>query len=475
MTMRHPLTLSLLALSLLPAFLQAASVRDYGAKGDGQTDDTAAIQKAVTKNTDASLEFPKGNYLLTKTIEVDLAKSGHLSLTGFGGAGRVTMAGAGPAFRFKGNHTGSADPKSFQPGAMDSQRMPQVDGLEIVGANEEADGLEFNGVMQATVRASLIREVRHGIHLTNRNRNVLIDSCHIYNLSGVGVFFDHVNLHQTIIHGSHISYCKAGGIKMLASEIRNFHFTGNDIEYNFDLKAESSADILLDVTEGSVREGSIVSNTIQAKPSPGGANIRIIGNPETPDKVGVISITGNMISSQKVNVHLVHARGAVLSGNITFTGYEHALLLEECRNVSIGTHVIDHNPDYVGDVTGGITIRKCNGITMNGIHMDDIRSGSETEGGAIEVLDSETVNISGSQLFEPQYRGIYILNSHNVSVASCTIADRRDEPKLINSITVTGKSKGVLLQGNILMRGKSGDIGAEAFSAKSEGNSFFVK
>jgi hypothetical protein len=474
MIMRQSLPL-FLAISLLPAFLQAASVRDYGAKGDGTTDDTAAIQKAVTENKEATLEFPKGNYRLTKTIEVDLVKNGHLSLTGFGGAGRITMAGAGPAFRFAGNHTGSADPKSFKPGVLDGQRMPQVDGLEIVGANEEADGLEFTGVMQATVRATLIREVRHGIHVTNRNRNVLIDSCHIYNLRGVGVFFDHLNLHQAIIHGSHISYCKAGGIKMLASEIRNFHFTGNDIEYNYDLNAETSADILLDVTEGSVREGTIASNTIQAKPSPGGANIRIIGNPATPDKVGVISITGNMISSQKVNVHLVRARGVVLSGNNIFVGHEHALLLEECRNISIGTHVIDHNPDYIGDVTGGITLKKCNGVTLTGIHMEDIRTGSETEGGAIQVLDSDAVNISGSQIFEPQYRGIYILNSHNVSVAHCTIADRREEPKLINSITVTGRSKGVLLRGNILMRGKSGDIGAETFSAKSEGNSYFVK
>lgn len=464
-----------MAISLLPLILQAASVRDYGAKGDGKADDTAAVQKAVNANKDGVVEFPKGNYRLTKTVEVDLVTLGHVSLNGLDGAGRVTMAGAGPAFRFTGNHTGSADPKSFKPGALDTQRMPQVNGLEIVGAHEEADALEFTGVMQATVRASLIREVRYGIHLTNRNRNVLIDSCHIYNLSGVGVFFDHLNLHQAIIHGSHISYCKAGGIKMLASEIRNFHFTGNDIEYNYDLNAESSADILLDVTEGSVREGSIVSNTIQAKPSPGGANIRIIGNPNTPDKVGVLTISGNMISSQKVNVHLVRARGVVLSGNNVFVGHERAFLLEECRNISLGTQVIDHNPDYIGDVTGGITLKKCNGITMTGIHMEDIRTGSETEGGAIEVLDSENVNISGSQIFEPQYRGIFIQNSHNVSVANCTIADRRDDPKLISSIAVTDRSKSVLVRGNILMRGKSGDITTEVFSSKVEGNTYYAK
>lgn len=459
----------------LPLSLGAASVREYGAKGDGQADDTAAIQKAVNEAKDGLLEFPKGNYRLTKTIEIKLAERGVTSLSGFDGVGRITMAGPGPAFRFIGTHTGSAAPESFKPGIWETERMPQVDGLEIVGAHAEADGLEFVKVMQPTVRATLIREMRHGIRLTDRDRNVLIDSCHIYNLSGVGVFLDHVNLHQIIIHGSHISYCKGGGIKILASEIRNFQFTGNDIEYNYDLKADTSADILIDATEGSVREGTIASNTIQAKPSPGGANIRFIGNPDTPNKVGVITITGNMISSQKVNVHLVRARGVVLSGNNVFVGHEQAMLFEECRNISVGTHVIDHNPDYLGDVTGGITLRKCTSVTLNGIQMEDIRAGSDTEGGAIEVVDSESVNINSCRIFEPSYRGVYVSSSHNVTISDSTIADRRDEPTLVNSITVTGRSKGILVRGNLLMRGKSGDVLAEAFSAKVEGNSPFVK
>ncbi len=467
-------SLILCAATLVPQFSHAASVRDFGAKGDGKTDDTAAIQKAVNEAKDGVLEFPKGNYLLSKTIEIKLAERGLTSLTGFGGVGRVTMSGAGPAFRFTGTHLGSADPASFKPGVWENERMPQVDGLEIVGAHEEADGLEFIKVMQPTVRASLIRNVRHGIRLAERNRNVLIDSCHIYNNSGVGVFFDRVNVHQAIIHGSHISYCKSGGIKIQASEIRNFHFTGNDIEYNYDLKAEASADILIDVTEGSVREGTIASNTIQAKPSPGGANIRFLGNADT-NKVGVISITGNMISSQKVNVHLVRARGVVLSGNTMFVGHEQAMLFEGCRNISVGTHIIDHNPDYLGDITGGIVLKKCAGVTLHGVHMEDILAGSDTEGGAIEIIDSDGVNISACQIYEPSTRGIYVTNSHNVAISDTTIADRRADPLMLNAIMVNGRSKGVLVRGNILMRGKTGDVTAEAFTAKVEGNTPYVK
>ena len=88
--------------------------------------------------------------------------------------------------------------------------------------------------MQPTLQGLLIRRCRHGIHLINRDRNLVIADCHIYDNSGVGVFFDRVNLHQTNIHGCHISYCKQGGIKIIGSETRNLQICGNDIEYNYD-------------------------------------------------------------------------------------------------------------------------------------------------------------------------------------------------------------------------------------------------
>src|SRR5438128_3899727 len=218
-------------------------VRNFGAKGDGVSDDAAAIQHAVAQTDDGLLEFPRGDYRISRTIEVKLAAHGRLGLTGFAGTGRITMAGPGPAFRFVGTHTKTADPKDFLPAVWHKERMPRLEGLEIVGDHAEADGVEFVRVMQPTLIGVLIREVRHGVRFAERNRNALLDSCHVYNCRGVGVFFDRVNLHQAIIHGCHISYCKGGGIKVLEGEIRNLHLTGNDIEYNFDPAAPESADV----------------------------------------------------------------------------------------------------------------------------------------------------------------------------------------------------------------------------------------
>lgn len=47
------------------------SVKDFGAAGDGTTDDTAAIQAAVDANLQAVIYFPEGIYKITSPIQLD--------------------------------------------------------------------------------------------------------------------------------------------------------------------------------------------------------------------------------------------------------------------------------------------------------------------------------------------------------------------------------------------------------------------
>ena len=48
-------------------------MKKHGAAGDGRTDDTSAIQRAVDAGA-GGLYLPKGNYRLTRTVVVDLAR-----------------------------------------------------------------------------------------------------------------------------------------------------------------------------------------------------------------------------------------------------------------------------------------------------------------------------------------------------------------------------------------------------------------
>lgn len=47
------------------------TVKAYGAKGDGVTDDTEAIQRAIDANVNGALAFPPGTYLISDTIKID--------------------------------------------------------------------------------------------------------------------------------------------------------------------------------------------------------------------------------------------------------------------------------------------------------------------------------------------------------------------------------------------------------------------
>jgi hypothetical protein len=68
------------------------SVKDFGAVGDGVTDDTAAIQAAVTKlititnSQPATLYFPSGSYKVTNSIDFSASGGNRMEIVGGGGS-----------------------------------------------------------------------------------------------------------------------------------------------------------------------------------------------------------------------------------------------------------------------------------------------------------------------------------------------------------------------------------------------------
>ncbi len=429
------------------------TVIDFGAVGDGQADDTEAIQHALEEGA-GHLVFPRGTYRLTSSIEVDLSQFGRLAISGEGGTATLRMEAAGPALRIVGTHNRSADPESFSESVWQSERMPTVQNIEILGEHDEAVGIELTRTMQATITNVLIRRCLYGIHLVERNRNFLLANTHIYQGRGpaIGVYFDGVNLHQANIVGCHISYHKHAGIKLIRSEIRNLQITGNDIEYNYDPDLEDSADVWIDSRESTVREGTIASNTIQARQSPKGANVRIDG-PERPDSsgAGLWTIVGNILQSQERNLWLRNCRGVNVSGNSFASGYERSLVLDHCRNIAVGPNTFDHNPDYQhgGDRIDGVLVKNSSGCTLTGLIVEGTVAGSVEQGGAIEVHDSDAISIVGCQVLEPKFRGIELVNVRNSQVAHCTILDRRTEPTMLEAIRLTGKGGGNSLVDNL--------------------------
>lgn len=439
-----------------------ANVREFGAMGNGMYDDTEAIRHALAEG-DGELEFPRGDYRITSPIVIDLQQLGRTAIHGTGGVAKILMHGAGPVFELRGTHGGSADPNGFKPEVWQNQRMPTISNIEIEGKHPEADGVKIIGVMQPTLMGVLIRKVRNAVHITERARNVLISHCHFYHNTGINIWLDRVNLHQTIITGSHISYGRLGGIRIEESEIRNLQITGNDIEYNNnrshkvpDADDLPTAEIYIDCGEnGTVREGTISSNTIQATYSPNGCNIRIIGS-RTPEsqKAGMWCISGNVIGSQNTNVHLTNARGITIEGNYIYSGHHRNLLAERCKSLVIGANCFGHNPDYKElELCTGIRLEDCDSCTLTGLQIQDALAGEHTVAGTvpierqgiIELIRSKRLNLTGIQVLEGAPYAMYLEDCDDIVMTGCSVLDTRAEPKTEAAIHWTGGGAGSLI------------------------------
>ncbi len=415
-----------------------------GTVGDGVADATQAIQQAVDSGVSA-IHFPPGSYRLTKSINIDLDMSGLVSFSGDGVA-RILMDGAGPAFRFIGTHKGTADPLSFEEKTWQQQRAPMIDGIEIVGIHPEACGVEANGTMQLTLTRLIVRRVLHAIHLVNRNRNVLIANCHLYENRGVGLYLDHVDLHQINVNACHVSYNAQGGIVSRQGNVRNLHINGCDLESNMSPETPPTANVMIDCSDSihGTAEVSITGCTIQHNSkSPDSANIRVIGrgiskSDQPPVRWGNIAITGNVLSDVATNVHLRECRGVTLQGNTFWMGYLHNLLVENCAHVVIGPNNLDRNPSYdygnAAQSHNAVIFRDCQDCTISGLHVSHVQNNPA----AVLLERCRRFNIASCTILDSDGPGLLLREVSHSLIHGCLVRDDRKDRKLAVSLRIEG-------------------------------------
>lgn len=409
--------------------------------GDGVADDTEALETLIVKQKQ-SLFLQKGRYRITRTLEIPLDETGPISLQGDGTA-TIIMDAPGPAIRFVGTHAGTAAPNTFRENVWKNQRSPMVDGIEIIGNHAEANGIEADGTMQLTITRTVLRKLHHGVHLVKRNRNVIISNCHIYENTGVGIFYDNVNLHQSNIIGCHISYNKLGGIVNKGGDVRNIQIGTCDIEGNMGgPDSTPSANIELDCRGGSVAEVAIVGCTIQHDHlSPESANIRFHGDstprPFTTElRHGHITISDNVMSDVFHNIEITNARSVTISGNTVWKGYTHNLKITGSESVVVTGNLFDRNPRYHygdgADSKNAIVLENSTGITFNGNHLTDVTS----EAAAVIVRNCRRVNLTNCTLLDCAPVGIQFENVTESRVSGCLI--RGDQ--LVSALKLVGQN-----------------------------------
>ena len=430
----------------------APGVAAAGAVGDGNADDTAALQEAAAQG--GVLDLAPGTYRITKPVVLDTTKTGYTGVRGAQGTARIVMAGPGPAIRVVGGHEGTADPNSVAEHTWESERFPVLTGFEVVGAHAEADGIELLRTMQCVIDGVSIRECRYGIHLVMRNRNPIIANCHIYNCTDSGIFMDGCNLHQFNIVGNHISYCGHGGIRQFNGDVHNVQITGNDIEYNAGFDG-ISGEILLEAPDsGLISEYTIASNTIQARPEHLGSNIAVLGR-DNDYTIGCFAITGNVLGSRNKNVYLRNAgRGFTITGNTIYTGKLMNLHLQHCENVLIsGNSVQSSSARHGFGDANGIVLEDCAGCMVDANILRAAHAGSEEHGGDISLVRCRDTAVQSCQVFSPRFRGIYLEDCARCRIANNSVLAEQDPARMRAAIAVTGDCKNNMVLHNAVSRG----------------------
>jgi len=412
-----------------------ANVREFGASATGVADDTAAVQRAVDSGR-GKVYFPKGIYKLTRPVVIELDKVGYTSICGDGLA-RILMAGPGPAFKFVGTHYGTADPPTFKENVWLRQRMPSIDGIGIEGVHPAACGIEAEGTMQLTVSRVLIRHVQHGIHLVKNNRNVIITGCHIYDNTGVGIYYDDVNLHQSNIIGCHISYNGGGGIVSRAGNVRNIQISGCDLEANMAPAGPPTANVLIDCrgSRYGTAEVAITGCTIQhSHEAPDSANIRIVGSSGRTARLdrqgeGLVTIVGNVLSDVQVNIDLQDCRGVVVTANTGWRAYQWSLRVVHSSNVVVGPNNFGRRTPglaYRGTVPrNALLLQGSKDCTLNGLHITQVWNAPA----GLTLRDCERINITGCSILDCDHAGILPDRVRNSLISNCLIRNDSDRAK----------------------------------------------
>ncbi len=210
----------------LPANSGAINVKDYGAKGDGITDDTQAIQKAIQvvprdNSKHLTIYFPKGTYKVSNSLKWLDSKGNWYPYLSFEGESRtqttIKLKDYAPGYNDP-NYpkativTGSQNPKS-DGGGNEAFRNSIYDLTVDTGiGNPGAVGIDYIANNKGAIRNVMIRgQGKYGLNFSrswpgpNLIKNVSIDGFD-YGIASLnhyqyGITFEHISLTNQKVAG----------------------------------------------------------------------------------------------------------------------------------------------------------------------------------------------------------------------------------------------------------------------------------
>lgn len=298
-----------------PAF-PPGDIRRYGAKGDGVTDDTFAIQNAIDACIESGEVFiPEGNFRITETLEVNYTDVFRgVSIRGTGHPSKISWDGGDskPMFHFHGVSGGGWYSKPIIEGlylygnSFTGDTYSGVIGIQLGDTPEDI----FSGIVNITIRNNTISHMGTGIVGYYESDEVTIEENYVERFTSHGIWNNHAGVNWRI-YKNHVSDGHASSVGIRSS----------------------------------VYSCSIVGNVVQGVQWSVGIQVDKGPNGDSPPHAKCVSIKDNYLECQLDNDYGIILYGvdtAVIENNI-YLGLRGGTLISlndedgvSCNNVAIG-------------------------------------------------------------------------------------------------------------------------------------------
>lgn len=385
---------------------------DYGAVGDGVTNDTTALNNALTAASGKTLILSPGTYKITSTLTVP--------------ASTVVMGY----------------------GAILSCTTAQFTGLTL-GSAVKVLGLTMIGPASATYNASAIAMSCSG---TNNSpaaptfvTGPIIRDCNISNFGNYGIYLAYVNygtISNNIIEG--IGYAAVGGVSCNDTQVINNQIgtigpgPANGDAYGIFIDRLNGTSETADPKSYRINiSGNKVTNVVatggvngQGIDTHGGDDFTINGNRISGCQVGIAVVGSNISSTPSLGAHRVSITGNTING----------------LSVNYGIVVS-------GAISGSTVNQYTEQISIVGNDITNHGATNDNLNGAIFVQGVKGVSICDNTIRRPLSHGINMgINAIGMVVTGNTIVDPNDATLTTPScIRVSGNNCTGLIAGNELV------------------------
>lgn len=402
---------------------ESVSVKDFGAVGDGVTDDTAAIQNAANAAQNATLFFPSGTYICANvTLPANITLTGNAviklkALPSLNFSPIFTLSGSGvyaQGLKFDGNRSnqpanGFSD--SWAGGPNGTGKSNRAAFFSTATASDlVVENCEFSQFYAGSIALrNWSRVTTNNCYFHDSNCEAVVynlgNTNSVQNLKVVGCNFRNIATGDATVNANCVIATLADGVVVQNNDAANF-------ERNL-VKLETCSNAI-------VNENKIASNTLEGfnviQAQTGGTNIVISNNILSSVKRGIlvesgsfvnISIIGNILknvassSGAPDGIRVAGATDVVISDNIINEVTRNGIYVSDNVNLSItGNAIYDSSGTAVGpairvDIDTGINGRVysiCNNV-CNG--KQDVSDGVISIGGAGTY---EAISICGNSL-----------------------------------------------------------------------------